>query len=133
MTIQATKNIEQALNYHTAAQNFMKQKQYKNAVVSYLNSLMIDKENIKTYISLSKAYKILKEYDKAVKYLNMAKKISEETFEIHYELGINHLLNAEPYKAVFCFQKAIMLNPKNLNDKFNLQFRMSFWMNPKFL
>ena len=50
----------------------------------------------------------------------MAKKISEETFEIHYELGINHLLNAEPYKAVFCFQKSIMLNPKNLNAQIQL-------------
>ena len=97
MTKEVTKGVNNAAEHHLAAQNFMKQKQYKNAAVSYLNSLMMDKNNVQTYIKLSKAYKILKEYDKAVKYLERAKKINAKNFEVHYELGINHLLNAEPY------------------------------------
>lgn len=102
------------------AQKLLKQKQFKAALISYLNLLMLDKKNISSYIGISKAYKNLKEFDKAIKYLDAAKKIDENNFEVFYELGINRLLNAEPVKALNCFHKAIQLNPKNLNAQIQL-------------
>ena len=58
MTREVTKRIS---IFHTEAQNLMKQKQYRDAVVLYLNSLLMDKENTETFINISKAYKRLKE------------------------------------------------------------------------
>ena len=54
MTREVTKRIS---IFHTEAQNLMKQKQYRDAVVLYLNSLLMDKENTETFINISKAYK----------------------------------------------------------------------------
>ncbi len=116
--VSAVRDFHSELN--TAANRFLKQKQYKNAIVPYLNSMLINKNNIETYIGISKAYKGLKHYDKAVKYLTAALKTEKINYEVYYELGINYLLSARPYLAVDCFKKAIKLNPKNLNAQIQL-------------
>ena len=54
---EALKNTDFHKNLHTKAEKFLKQKQYKSAVVPYLNSMLLNKKNIKTYIGISKAYK----------------------------------------------------------------------------
>lgn len=120
----------EALNFNTqtkTAEQYMKQKNYKNALNAYLSSMFQNKNNPAAYIGVSKAYKGLGEYEKAIKHLNNAKKIKTQTagckrvdFDIYYELGINYLLNAEPCKALGCFHKAIKLNPKNLNAQIQL-------------
>ncbi len=125
-------------DFHTilmTAEKFMKQKKYKNAVVAYLNSILLNKANTPSYVGLSKAYKCLGNYEKAIKYLNLAKKNNSKTrynFVINYELGINYLLNAAPYLAVSCFQEAIKLRPQNLSAQIQLAIAHELLDEPDF-
>lgn len=120
--IKATLEKKEDFNtkFHNTAEKFLKQKQYKSAIAPYLNSILINKKNIKTYIGISKAYKGLKDYEKAIKYLKDAEKFEKVNFEVYYELVINYLLCAKPYLTVEYFRRAIKLNPKNLNAQIQL-------------
>ena len=75
--------------------SFMLKNEYRKAIKEYLVSLMIDKSNIRAYKGASKAYKNLKEYDKAIKHLKNARNIYCFDSEIYYELGLNYLLNSD--------------------------------------
>lgn len=83
----------------------------KEAVGEYLKSIFQEKTNIESYIGVSRAYKELQEYDKAIKHLEKAKQIASFDYEIYYELGLNHLLNTDFEKATKNFRKTIRLNP----------------------
>ena len=73
--------------------SFMLKNEYRKAVKEYLVSLMIDKNNLCAYKGASKAYKNLKEYDKAIKHLKNARNVYGFDSEIYYELGINYPLH----------------------------------------
>ena len=115
MTIQysnnSTKNFSEAISspdkkdkslFCALGDSFMLKNEYRKAVKEYLVSLMIDKNNIHARKGASKAYKNLKEYNKAIKHLKDARNIYGFNSEIYYELGLNYLLNAyeNPYIVV---------------------------------
>ena len=77
--------------------NFMLNNDYRRAIKEYLISLMLDKNNLKAKLGASKAYKNLKEYDKAIKHLLELKSIYGFNSEIYYELGMNYLLNQDKF------------------------------------
>ena len=60
----------------------MLKNEYKKAAKTYLLSLMLGKNDAKARVNASKAYKNLKEYDKAIKHLKQARNIySFERFQ----------------------------------------------------
>ena len=99
---------------------FMRMHKPKEALGEYLKSLFYEKRNTKNYLCVSRAYKELKEYDKAIKHLEKAKNIASFDYEIYYELGLNHLLNTDFEKATKNFRKTIKLNPDFLNAQVQL-------------
>lgn len=104
----------------TKADKLMANNMPKEAVSEYLKSVLKENKNIKTHLGLSKAYKELEEYDKAIKHLENAKKYAAFDYEIYYELGLNHLLNSDFDLAGKNFRKTIKLNPNFLDAQVQL-------------
>ena len=86
---------------------------FKEAVSSYLNAILIDRNNFDSYFGLGICYKHLKQYAKAIKYLDIASSIIDKSYEVFFELGICHLLDGSPCGAIKNFVCAIQLNPDN--------------------
>lgn len=99
---------------------YMEKNMPKKAISEYLKSMMAEGGNINSYLGASKAYKELQEYDKAIKHLEKARKISSFDYEIYYELGLNHLLNTDFEHATKNFRKTIKLNPDFLSAQVQL-------------
>lgn len=106
--------------FSSLGDSFMSKNEYKKALKGYLSSLMLGKNDSKAQLSASKAYKNLKEYDKAIKHLKEARNIFSFDYEIYYELGINYLLNDDSVNAKKNFIRTIKLAPKNLNAQIKL-------------
>lgn len=100
--------------------SFMLKNEYRKAVKEYLVSLMIDKGNVRAYKGASKAYKNLREYDKAIRHLKNARNVYGFDSEIYYELGLNYLLNADNKNAQKNFIRTIKLEPENKNAQIKL-------------
>lgn len=100
--------------------SFMLKNDYRRAIKEYLVSLMMDKNNIPARLGASKAYKNLKEYDKAIKHLKDARNVYGFNSEIYYELGLNYLLNGNNEHAQKNFRRTIMLSPENKNAQIKL-------------
>ncbi len=115
-TVQKTK-INETLK---KGDEYMQKHMPKEALNEYLKTLFCEKRNPKSYLGVSRAYKELKEYDKAIKHLEKAKNIASFDYEIYYELGLNHLLNTDFEKATKNFRKTIKLNPDFLNAQVQL-------------
>ena len=115
-TVQKTK-INETLK---KGDEYMQKHMPKEALNEYLKTLFSEKRNPKSYLGVSRAYKELKEYDKAIKHLEKAKNIGPFDYEIYYELGFNHLLNTDFEKATKNFRKTIKLNPDFLNAQVQL-------------
>ena len=73
---------------------------FKEAVSNYLNAILIDRNNAESYYGLGVCYKHLKQYSKAIKYLNTAAELKDDSYETYYELGICHLLEGIPCGAI---------------------------------
>lgn len=106
--------------FNSLGDSFMLKNEYRKAVKEYLVSLMVDKNNIPACKGASKAYKNLKEYDKAIKHLKNARNIYGFDSEIYYELGLNYLLNADNINAQKNFIRTIKLEPNNKNAQIKL-------------
>ncbi len=104
----------------TLGDSYMLKNEYRMAVKEYLVSLMIDKNNTHALKGASKAYKNLKEYDKAIKHLKSARNVYGFDSEIYYELGLNYLLNADNLNAQKNFIRTIKLSPENRNAQIKL-------------
>lgn len=90
---------------------------YKEAVSNYLNAILIDRNNAESYFGLGICYKNLKQYSKAIKYLDMAVQIKEDYYEAFFELGICHQLEGENCGAIKNFIRAIQINPEKPDRK----------------
>lgn len=106
--------------FRALGDSFMLKNEYRKAVKEYLVSLMIEKNNILAYKGASKAYKNLKEYDKAIKHLKSARNVYGFDSEIYYELGLNYLLSADNLNAQKNFIRTIKLSPENKNAQIKL-------------
>ena len=85
---------------------------YKEAAANYLNAILIDRNDAYSYYGLGVCYKHLKDYAKAIKYLEKATEIDEEYYEAFFELGICHQLEGIPCGAIKNFIRAIQINPE---------------------
>ena len=102
------------------ADKFMVKNQYKKAVDEYLTSIIAHRDNTRAIKGAALAYKKMKKYELAIKHLENAKNISSFDYEIYYELGLNHLLNANPCLAIKNLTKSLRLNKNNINAQIQL-------------
>ncbi len=117
----ASDSIKKDENFFCAqGDSFMLKNEYRKAVKEYLVSLMLDKKNIYAIKGASKAYKNLREYDKAIKHLKNARNIYGFDSEIYYELGLNYLLNGNNENASKNFKRTIKLSPDDKNAQVKL-------------
>ena len=83
---------------------------YKEAVSTYLNAILIDRNSAEGYFGLGLCYKNLKNYEKAVKYLEIASNL-KENYETYYELGVCYQAQGISCGAIKSFIRAIQLKP----------------------
>ena len=65
-----------------------------------MKSIFIDRNNPKTLLGLALSYKNTQNFEKALKYLEKAKSLCGNDFEIFYNLGITNLVLNNPEEAV---------------------------------
>ncbi len=107
------------MGYNTNIQNIFYEKAntlcggslYREAAANYLNAILIDRNNAKIYFGLGICYKHLKNYEKAVKYFEIATELKPDYFEAFYELGICHQLMGIGCGAIKNFVCAIKIKP----------------------
>lgn len=99
---------------------------YKESIKHYLNAILIDRTNYRTYMGLGISYKAETNYEKAIKALETARKMSYFTPEIHYELGLCYLLTGRFCEAVKSFHHTISLDRNNINAQLQLAVAHEF-------
>lgn len=93
---------------------------FKESIKNYLGSILLDRKNYKAYLGLGISYKSQENYNKAIKALETARKISYFTPEIHYELGLCYMMTGRLCEAIKCFHHTISLDRNNLNAQLQL-------------
>lgn len=93
---------------------------FKESIKHYLGSIFLDRKNYKAYLGLGISYKSQENYDKAIKALETARKISFFTSDIHYELGLCYMMAGRLCEAIKCFHHTISLDRNNLNAQLQL-------------
>ena len=111
---------EDFLKYASKADNLRKAGQYKESVACYLQSIMLERNNYRSYLGLGQSYKYLNDYDKAIKTLEKSAQINPTDYKVFYEMGICYLLKAMPEEAIKCFQKSVMLDRSQLDVQLQL-------------
>lgn len=111
---------EDFMKYSSKADSLRKAGQYKESVSCYLQSIMLERNNYRSYLGLGQSYKYLNDYDKAIKNLEKSAELNPSDYKVHYEMGICYLLKAMPETAIKCFQKAVMLDRTQLDVQLQL-------------
>lgn len=93
---------------------------HKEAIGKYLNSILLDRDNVDSYYGLGVCYKKMERIDKAIEVFEKAKKLREMDFSIYYELGVCYLVSGDVCSAMKNLIKSLKLNPKNLNAQIQL-------------
>ena len=71
-------------------------KLYQDAVQTYLQAIMLDRNETKAYFGLASAYKYLKEYKKAIRTFEKLINLDDSNDNYFFELGVCHLLDGHP-------------------------------------
>lgn len=95
-------------------------KMYQDAVQTYLQAIMYDRNEKKAYLGLASAYKYLKEYKKAISTLTKLIKLDDSNDEYFFELGVCYLSDGRPAEAIPHLIKAIIINRENLEAQIQL-------------
>ena len=93
---------------------------YKESVSKYLQSIMLDRNNADSYYGIGVSYKFLSYYEKALEYLEKAKELAPDRFEISFETGVVYMLMGVPCQAIKHFIDAIMLDKENTDAQLHL-------------
>ena len=108
------KAVKKKLNsFFLKATELRRENAFKEAASNYLNAILIDRNNADSYYGLGICYKHLKNYAKAIKYLDKATSIKDDFFEAYFELGVCHLLEGVFCGAIKNFIRAVQINPDN--------------------
>ena len=102
-------NKDGAVVYVLNGDNLIKAGKYREALLCYLHSLMINR-SFKAYFGAGLSYKFLNDYDKAIRNFQKSAEINPDNYETYYETGICCLLKSKPEDALEYFQKSIVLN-----------------------
>ncbi len=105
--------LEAPIDLCEKADKLREKSSYREAISSYLNSIMLKRDNSKSYFGLGVCYKHLENYSKAIQYLEKSAEINSNDYDTFYELGVCHLLKGIPCGAIKNFVKAVQIDPKN--------------------
>ena len=89
-------------------------KLYQESVKYYLDSIMMDRDHQEAYWGLAFSYKYLEKYSKAINMLEKLVKIDDKNDKYFYELGVCHLCDGHPEKAIPHLVQSIVINKENL-------------------
>jgi len=95
-------------------------KLYKESVKCYLDSIMMDRNHLEAYWGLASSYKYLTQYDKSIRTLEKLVELDDKNDKYFFELGVCHLSDGHPEKAIPYLIKAICLNRENLEAQIQL-------------
>ena len=95
-------------------------KLYKDAVQTYLQAIMLDRNEQKAYFGLASSYKYLKEYKKAISTFKKLTELDENNDEYFFELGVCYLSDGQPCEAIKYLIKSILINRENLEAQIQL-------------
>ena len=93
---------------------------YRESISKYLQSIMLDRTNADSFYGIGVSYKFLNNYDKALEYLEKAKELEPDRFEISFETGVVFMLMGIPCQAIKHFIDAIMLDKENIDAQLHL-------------
>lgn len=111
---------DKAYKLFVKAESLRINKEFKLSISEYLKAIFLDRNNPKTLLGIALSYKNTQNFEKALKYLEKAKAICGNDFDIFYNLGIVHLILNNPEVAVENLRQAILLDKKNLNAQIQL-------------
>jgi len=93
---------------------------YQDAVKTYLQAIMFDRNELKAYFGLAMSYKYLKQYKKAIGTLTKLVEKDDSNDEYFFELGVCSLLDGHPEQAIPYLIKAILINREHLEAQIQL-------------
>ncbi len=108
-----TQYMTSPINTCQKADELRKNNSYKEAIPNYLKSILVDRNNAKSYFGLGVCYKHMENYSKAIHYLEKSSEIDNKDYDTFFELGVCHLLKGIPCGAIKNFVKAVQIDPKN--------------------
>ena len=112
-----------ATKLYIRARAFFIQKLYKDAIKTFLESLMLDRNNVSVYIDLAVAYREIKNFSKAIETLEKAQEIDSQNPIIYMEKGITYSCMEEHDVALANIRQAITLDKSN--PEIHLQLAMA--------
>lgn len=93
----------------------------EEAVECYSNAIKIDSSNAIYFSNRAAAYSMMDEHFKALEDAKQSSKLNPSYSKAYNRLGKAHLALGEPEEAVVAFEKALELEPKDVNIKASLQ------------
>lgn len=118
--IQEEETISIAQKYYLKAEELRQNLRYKESVDSYLQSILMDRENYTSYLGLAIAYKNLKNYNKAITNLEKADKLKPYDVSIQKELALCNIIKGEFCAGIKHLITSIKLDPQNLDLQMQL-------------
>ena len=93
----------------------------EEAVECYSNAIKIDSSNAIYFSNRAAAYSMMGEHFKALEDAKQSSKLNPSYSKAYNRLGKAHLALGEPEEAVVAFEKALELEPKDVNIKASLE------------
>lgn len=93
---------------------YQKLNKHELSLIHFKSALKIsDGIKLKHYIKLAISYRELSMYDEALNILNKSLLVSSKNFGTYYQFGMIYQKKNQLEKALFCYKKALDLNPEN--------------------
>lgn len=109
-----------ARKYFALAEDLRNNNKYKESVENYLNSILIDRNNIVSFLGAALSYKNLRKYNKAIVYLKKAEDLDPYDKNVQKELALCYIINGDFDSGLKHLINAISLEPDNLDIQMQL-------------
>ena len=106
--------------YFVLAENLRNRFKYKESLENYLKSILIDRNNVFSYIGAAISYKNLRNYDKAIDCLKKAEVLDCCENTIQKELAMCYIINGNFDNGLRHLIEAIKKEPNNLDMQMQL-------------
>jgi tetratricopeptide (TPR) repeat protein len=109
---------KKAQNYYNSAKDFMRNKNYKQAIESLLLSLNEDPDFVLAFDDIAVCYRQLDDYDNAIKYYKKSLAIYPEGNLALMNIGVVYSLKSDFKAAIEYYEKLIKFEPENAEGYF---------------